>query len=157
MAAKGKKRARAGDVVMLRAPGGVGYLQYIARHPVYGDAVLVALGLRETELPIVDEIFAGGYVTFYPLTVAVSQGLVEVVGHLPPPGFPRRFRHAGVRIGRRVETWIVEDMEGSTPDIVKRKLSEEELRLPIVSTWNHELLIQRIAEGWQPTQVGAPS
>ena len=152
MAAKGKKRARAGDVVMLRAPGGVGYLQYIARHPVYGDAVLVALGLRETELPIVDEIFAGGYVTFYPLTAAVAQGLVEVVGHLPPPDLPKRFRRAGAIIGREVKTWIIES-EGAEL-LVKPKLSEEDLRLPIAGIWNHEFLIQRFTEGWHPTQEG---
>lgn len=53
--------------------------------------------------------------------------------------------------GRRIITWIIED---GSREVVKANLSEEELRLPIAAIWNHEFLIQRIAEGWNPMNEG---
>jgi hypothetical protein len=50
-----------------------------------------------------------------------------------------------------VDSWIIEDASG---EVTKAKLSEEELRLPIAAIWNHELLVQRLAEGWTPVEEG---
>lgn len=149
-----RKRVKAGDVLELKAGDRFAYLHYIGKHPEYGDAVLVNPRLRERQASVTGENFSGGYVAFYPVTAAVAQGLVDVVAHLPPPNLPERLRRAGARSGRRVDTWIIED---GSREVVKAKLSEEELRLPIAAIWNHELLVQRIAEGWNPTQEGRGS
>jgi len=145
------KRPRPGDVFELRTPDGYAYVQYLGKHPKYGDALLVGPDLHQERAPVVREAFAGGYVTFYPLTVAVTQELVEWVGHFPPPVVPRRLRRAGKRSARRVETWVIEDDNGQA---VTAKLSQEDLRLPIAAIWNHEFLIQRLRERWHPSQEG---
>lgn len=101
-----------------------------------------------------DDMFAGAFVTFYPATAAVNQGLVHIVGHLPPPRLPTRLRRPGARVGNRVLTWIIGD--GSN-EVVKRELSDEERKLPIAVVRNHAMLIQLISEGWTPECEGRPA
>jgi len=149
-----RKRARVGDILELEAGGHFAYLQYIGKHPEYGDAVLVSPRLQPRQPSVTENIFSDGYVAFYPVTAAASQGLVKVVGHVSPPALPSRLRRAGVRSGPRVDTWIIEDESG---EVVKAKLSEEELKFPIAAIWNHDLLIQRVAEGWTPQREGRGS
>jgi len=152
--AKERKRAKVGDVLELEAGNRFAYLHYIGKHAEYGDAVLVNPRLQKRQTSVTSDIFADAYIAFYPAMAAVSQGLVDVVAHLPPPTLPSRLRRAGARSGRRVDTWIIED---GSREVVKTKLSDEELQLPIAAIWNHELLVQRIAEGWTPTQEGRGS
>jgi hypothetical protein len=144
------KRTKPGDVLRWNTPKGFAYLQYIGRHPEYGDAVLVSPTLGG-ERPAEDPMFSGAYVAFYPATAAVAKGLVEVVDHLPAPKVPERLRRPGARSGLRISTWIIED---GTSETVKSKLSEDDLRLAIAVIWNHELLTQRVLEGWDPLQEG---
>jgi len=145
------KRVKAGDILELKAGDRFAYLQYIGRHLEYGDVVLVSPRLQERQASVTGKNFADGYIAFYPVAAAITQGLVEVIAHLPPPNLPKRLRRAGARSGRRVDTWIIED---GNREVVKGELSEEELRLPIAAIWNHEMLVQRIAEGWNPEQEG---
>jgi hypothetical protein len=142
------KRAKPGDVLRLNTPKGFAHLQYIGRHPEYGDAVLVSPKLSER---VDAQTFSGGYMAFYPVMAAVAQRLVEVVDHATPPKLPQRLRRPGARAGLRVTTWIIEN---GTSETVKSKLSEEELQLPIAVIWNHELLTQRVLEGWNPLNEG---
>jgi hypothetical protein len=72
---------------------------------------------------------------------SVADQLMAVLGHVLPPALPLRFRRLGAISGRRIKTWIIED---DTGEMVKAKLSEEDLRLPIASICNHEYLVQRI-------------
>ena len=127
------------------------YMHFVGKHPEYGDAVLINSQLGARQKSIFAEYFANGYIAFYPVTAAVAQGLIEVDGYLPPQKLPERLRRAGARSGRHVKTWII---ESGTEEVVKNKLSNEERRLPIAAIWNHELLVQRISEGWDPMQEG---
>jgi hypothetical protein len=142
------KRARAGDVLRLSTPKGFAYLQYIGRHPEYGDAVLVSPKLSEG---VDAQTFSGAYVAFYPVAAAMARSLVEFVDHSMPPKLPQCLRRPGARSGLRVTTWIIEN---GTNETVKSKLSEDDLQLPIAVIWNHDLLIQRVLEGWDPRQEG---
>ena len=128
------------------------YLQYLGRHPYYGDTVLVSPKLfTESREPTADA-FVGGYIAFYPVRAAVAQDLVSVVGSLSPlENIPERIRRAGARSGTRVTTWIIED---ATAETLKTQLSEEELQLPIGSIWSHEALVFRINTGWTPASEG---
>lgn len=149
-----RKRVKPGDILLVNLPSGVAYLHYLGRHPEYGDAILVSRRFDVPELAVTENTFSGGYVAFYPVTAAVAHSLVEVIGHLPQPSLPNRFRRPGARVGQHVETWIIENVDGET---VKSRLSDTELRLPIAVIWNHELLVQRVAEGWDPKQEGGSS
>lgn len=148
---KQRKRVKVGDVLELEAGQRFAYLHYIGKHPEYGDAVLVNPQFQERQPSVTADIFSDAYVAFYPVMAAVSQGLIDIVGHLPPPRLPTRIRRAGARSGRHVDTWVIED---GSREVVMAKLSDEDLRLPIAAIWNHELLVERIAEGWTPAQEG---
>lgn len=80
------------------------YLHYIGKHSEYGDAVLVNPRFQERQTSVAADIFSGAYVAFYPVTAAVSQGLVDVVANMSPPSHPSRLRRAGARSGHRVDT-----------------------------------------------------
>jgi hypothetical protein len=144
-------RARVGDVLELDAPRGCVYLQYLGKHPQYGDAVCVCRAPHAIRPAIVVDLFRDSYVAFYPAAAAVSRGLAKIVGRLPAESMPSRLRRPGARVGREVRTWIIEEPSG---EIVKHALSAEELRLPIAAIWNHEMLLQRVEEGWRPESVG---
>jgi hypothetical protein len=144
-------RAKPGDVLELEVGNRFAYVHYVGKHSEYGDAILVNPKLSDRLSSVTGKMFSEAYFAFYPVAAAVGQGLVRVVGHLPPPEVPQRLRRAGVRSGRRVDTWII---EGGSGEIVKAKLSEDEQKLPIAAIWNHDLLVQRIAEGWTPVQEG---
>jgi hypothetical protein len=62
-----------------------------------------------------------------------------------------RLRRPGARSVGRIDTWVIED---GTHEVVKKALTDEELKLPIAAIWNHEILIQRVREGWNPLQEG---
>lgn len=145
------KRAKPGDVLEVTAADGVIYTHYLGKHPEYGDAVAVCPTKHLKRVPVSPNLFHSGYVTFYPAVAAVNRGLAAVVGHLPSPGLPKRVRRPGARSGRKVETWIIEDDSRET---VKDRLSDEDRELPIAVIWNHELLVQRVSEGWRPDMEG---
>ena len=150
--ADSSEKPHAGDVFELAVDAGFGHLQFVGTHAEYGDAIRVVPRVSAGQSDIAASLFEGAYVTFYPLRAAVSKKLIRKVGHLPAPPLPQRLRRAGVRVGGRVETWIIEDETGQT---LYRQLSERQVSLPIAAVWNHEFLIHRIREGWRPEQDGA--
>jgi hypothetical protein len=148
-----RKRARPGDILEVKLPDGLAYLHYVGKHPDYGDAIVVSPTKHQTRPGATDHLFDDGYVTFYPVTAAVHQGFVTVIGHakVPPHVPPTRFRRPGVYSERGVETWVIEDETG---DQVRTKLSDAERLLPIAAIWNHEFLLGRIDSGWRPESEG---
>jgi hypothetical protein len=148
------KRAKPGDVAEVQGLAGrLIYLQYLGVHPKYGDTIVVAVRVRDTRPEVTAELFKDGYVTFYPFRLALGQGLAEIVGHLAPAEVPMRLRRPGAIHGRQIVTWVIEDGSGS--EVVKKSLSDDELRIPIGGIWNHEFLLERVSEGWRPEQEGA--
>jgi hypothetical protein len=145
------KRIGPGDVLEAVSPRGRIYLHYLGKHPKYGDAVAICPTIFPEPIRIEDALFRDGYVAFYPAAAAAVKGLVKVVGRLPPTPVPSRLRRFGAMSGTRVDTWIVED---GVTELVKRRLSDEELKLPLAGIWNHEYLLERVLEGWRPEQEG---
>jgi len=142
-----------GDVFEVAVDVGFGHIQFIGTHAEYGAAIRVVPSVNAKAEDIVASLFEGNsYITFYPVRAALSKKLIRKVGHLPVPSIPQRLRRAGVRIGRQVETWIIEDETGET---LCRSLSESQLSLPIAAIWNHEFLVHRIREGWHPRRGDA--
>jgi len=146
------KKLKPGDVLEIHASaGGNIYLLYAGKHAVYGDGVWVCPAVQATRPALQRDFLPGAYFTFYPANAAVGRGMAQVVGSLAGRGMPNRLRRPGARIGGQVKTWVIESASG---DVVKKELSEEELHLPIASIWNHEFLLDRVAEGWRPEREG---
>ena len=143
------RRPKVGDVLEVRFTERCAYLYYLGRHPEYGDAIRVldcaALASEER----LEDLVSEGYVTFYPVLAAVSQGLAAVVAHIDSAlGMPLALRRAGARAkDGTVLAWIIEE---NGTERLTRKLSRKERALPIAAIWNHEMLRTRIVEGWRP-------
>ena len=154
MAAQPRKRPKAGDILEVSIDDGRAYLHYLGKHPEYGDAIRVLAGdVVPEDTRAFEALVAAGYVGFYPVVAAVSQGLVRVVGHREVTlGIPSKLRRAGARakVGK-VLTWIIEN-EGRER-LVKR-LSRRDKALPIAAIWNHEMLRSRLSQAWRPEQEG---
>lgn len=145
-----QKKLKAGDILELRHEGFFGYLQYVGKHREYGPVVKVKPRLFDRRPAADPQLFSDGYIAFYPAELAVRTGRVEVVGHLPAPAVPATLRRAGARVGRVVRTWVIEHEGGET---VKETLTSEDLLLPIASLWNHEFLVERMRDAWQPSDA----
>jgi len=156
-----RKRARPGDLLEVRTPRGLVYIQYTyySRKP-YREVIRV-LPIFFTARPadFTDLVNSPrAYFAFYPAAVAASQGLVEVVAEhplSPEQEFPAVYRRAGAsnREGR-VLAWLICD---GTKETLVRELSEEQRHLPIASIWNHEALIHYLTTEWRPEQdIGLP-
>src|SRR5688572_8419400 len=105
-----RKRVKLGDVFEVDVRGRFAHLQYLGKHPIYGDVIFVSSDLKVGPAPVSAERFEKGYVAFYPVRASVAAGLVEVKGALPPAAeVPQRLRRAGARSGKRVDTWIIEN------------------------------------------------
>ena len=140
-----------GDVLAIDAPGGVVYVQLIGKHPLYDEAVAVCPRLQAARVQVTEVLFADSYVIFYPASMFVKEGVARVVGRLPAPPFPTRFRRPGARAGDAIRTWLVEEPTG---DVVRWSLSDEELQLPIAVMCSTEALIDFVTHEWRPERVG---
>ncbi len=145
-----KQRAKSGDILEVRLPGNFAYLQYLGKHLEYGDCIRVSPALHEHRAPISSELFNDAYIAFYPAIAACKEKLVQIVGNLSPPHVPTCVRRPGVRVGRHVETWII---ESGLSETIKSELSDDERLLPIAAIWSHELLVLRLLEGWRPEKA----
>lgn len=143
------KGLQPGDVFELTVPGGFGYFHYVGAHEFYGHGIAVSPHVYPERPPISDAMFADAYVTFYPVKAAMGHRLVSIVGKVAPKAMPKVMRRAGVRVGRCVETWVIENEEDGR-EIVKTQLSDAERRLPIAGICNHECLVHDIETGWRP-------
>jgi hypothetical protein len=142
-----------GDLLEIRIKSGFSYLQFVGVHPEYGDVIWVRPAVFDSELSDFSCLFSQfGYVAFYAARAAVRHGLVRFVSAYPLPQcvvVPRNVRRPGARSSSgRIFTWILE-FDGK--DILKKQLDEKERLLPIAAIWDHQLLIQRIGEGWCPS------
>lgn len=156
-----RKRIRLGDVVEVQTPQGLAYLQYTAKHPRLGDTIRVLPGLfahRPEPAELTSLAKQEGYFTFYPVGAAVRHHLVEIVDTFSiPPNLaspPLLLRSGGMTPDGKVVSWRIVD---DTKEIlVRRELTAEERRIPRASIWNHEYLVQRLAEQWRPEHEHEP-
>jgi len=149
------KRPKKGDLLSVGVDGDARYLHYLGKHPEYGDAVRV---LQTESLPASpsewETVLNDGYVAFYPVIAAVTQGLATVVGHHDARlEMPRGLRRPGAR-GKdgAVLTWVIE-RDGQ--ELLTKVLNAKERALPIAVIWNHEMLCMRMRQGWRPENEGA--
>lgn len=149
-----RRKVITGDLLEVQTPHGLSYVQYVGKHPEYGDVIRVLPGSYEHRMSDFTALIEKpGYVAFYSARASVAQGLTEIVGSYPLQiEVPRNVRRAGARARTgRILTWIV---ESNGQEMVRKELTETEKQLPIAAIWDHELLILRISEHWSPQQEG---
>lgn len=156
MAAKKQGRAKPGDVLEVKSSRGHSYVQYVGKHPEYGDVIRVLPGcFNKPQHDFGSLVESTGYIAFYPARAAISQGLARIRNSFPLPSgieVPRHLRRAGARErDGKVRTWIIEQDE---QEIMREQLTESERQLPIAAIWSHDVLTLSIFEGWHPSQEG---
>lgn len=143
-----RSRANPGDVLEIVSNQGIIYVQCLGKHSEYGDAILVSPQIVAEKKQITHLLFSNAYVAFYPVTAALGKSLAVIAGKLPHPVIPSKLRRPGMRSGTKVETWIIE--ETFQKEKIVKTLSLEDMQLPVAVIWNHEMLFQRVSEGWRP-------
>jgi len=150
-------RVKTGAILEIELKQGFAYVQFVGQHSEYGDVIYVFKKVFPAAISSLDDIAQiYGYIAFYSAKRSVKVNLSKIVGVLPLQEnvtVPSCLRRAGARgTGGKIHTWIV---ERNGAESVVDKLTAEQLRLPIASIWDHELLKIRISEAWTPESVGA--
>lgn len=156
MPATSRIRPRPGDVIEVKTPKGLAYAQFTHKDAVHGALLRVLPGLHATRpsdfTPLVmqRELF----LVFFPLGAACNRKLVAIVAEEELPVRCRKFptfRHGFADADGTVAVWT---LWNGKHEWRVTKLSAEEEHLPLLpGTWNDTLLIQRIAEGWRPSEA----
>ncbi len=147
-----QEAVRPGDIIEVRVLKGYAYLQYVGFHPEYLETVHVMLGIRETR-PNDLRSLAGspGYIAFYEASLSVSLGWTRVVDNWTLPDgveIPSRIRReAATDKAGNMTSWV---LENGAQSVTVEQLSADDARLPIGVSWNHEMLVKRISQGWRP-------
>lgn len=147
-------KIRIGDIVEIPTNKGLSYAQYVLKKEKWGALLRILPSFFDARPNDFSKIVHEKecFVTFFPLQAAISREIFEVVGNAEIPAhaltFPL-FRAAGFidREGKVLDWWL---WDGEREWRVE-KLSEEQRNLPIRAVWNDTLLIERIEEGWKPS------
>ncbi|MBA3330616.1 MAG: hypothetical protein H0T39_07035 [Actinobacteria bacterium] len=154
---------RPGDVVELETRDGLAYVQYCLEYPMMASLVRVLDGIfsqRPTDLGALVEASDRfvAFFPFFPLRAAVRRGLMAVVAHHDVPESLRTlplFKSGGYRDPEgRVASWFLWD--GGESVHVGKALTDEQQSLPDREIVNDTLLIERILEGWKPSDSYRP-
>jgi hypothetical protein len=149
-----RKRIKFGDIVEIATPAGFAYAQYTHRHdrpPRFGALIRVLPGLFSERPKDFKELVnqKERFYVFFPVTIAVSRGIVQVVGHeeIPERCKPFPLFKAGNRspITGKVETWWLWDGERGWRI---GNLKPEHYDLPMKEIVNDTMLVHLIVSGW---------
>jgi len=142
---------RPGSILEIALGDKLVYVHYVGRDSRGVDGVIVLPTKFDGRPVFTPGMFTPGYFVLYPARETVRLGLATVVGKLPPPPMPTRFRR---KPGGPRSPWIITAEDGS--EYLRDVLSAEELLLPIEDIWNHALLLEEIEGGYRPELDGAP-
>ncbi len=144
-------KPKRGDYLKVIFEDQFAYIQYLGHHKKYGDVILVLDGGMKTTNQEQNETIppSTGYVTFYPLSDAVSQGLaVVVVRGENAIEIPTVFRRpCNVDRKGNVLSWFIDENESTK---IVEQLSLSERKIPIAGFINHEMLRFRITKNYTP-------
>lgn len=147
-------RTKFGDVFEIKTARGLGYFQFVNKHPEFGQLIRVLPGIHEERPADLSKLSAEKevYFVFFPVTAAVSKALVEKIGNFAVPiwaqGIPLMRRPGARAPGGKVLTWFIVNDRGEK---LVKELSEDQRQLSLAVIWNDTLLAERIAAGWKPS------
>lgn len=150
------KKAQIGDILEIPTRKGLAYVQFSHYHespPHYGAIIRVLEGFFQ-ERPKEFHTLAGQrelYYTLFPVQAAVNRKIFQIVGHTEVPLFAKNFPlfragNTNPQSGKVDQWWLWDGTKSWKTD----ELTNEQLDLPIKSSWNDVLLISRIEQGWTP-------
>jgi hypothetical protein len=156
------QKASIGDIVEIRTPAGLGYVQYTHDAGTNGELVRVLPGLY-TKRPSDFAALARQkelYFVFYIMNYALRTGQAEVVSNQSVPEWAKAhpmMRHAAAFDDfRRVIRWrIISAASRLTLEELQRtplltELTPEQKRLSIREIWPHAVMVKELARGWTP-------
>lgn len=153
-----RARTQAGDVIEIRTPRGLAYAQATHEDRAWGWVLRILPGFYAERPRDLRSLVSTQhrYVTFFPLTQAVTRRIVEIIGREDVPGAARMFpmfRVAGLPDPKtgEIRDWSLWD--GKRERDVAR-LTAEQRQLPILEVVNDTLLIERLVSDWTPEQEG---
>ena len=146
-------RLKIGDIVEIKTSKGLVYAQYTHKNARYGALLRIFLGFYNQRPENINSVLNEGvqFSTFFPLSAAIGEKIVEIVGnyvvHSNLQDFPV-FRAGVVDPSTgKVAVWWLWDGQGEEK---VGSLTSEQRKYPIRGVWNDTLLIERIEAGWTP-------
>ncbi len=148
-----KSRVTIGDVLAIPTRCGTALAQVTHKHrepPQLGDLIRVLPGFHNQPVNLQEIVdLEEQFQTFVNASSLIKHGFAEVIGSAEIPAAKRAFpvfrMSAGIPEG--ADNWWLWD--GNREWKIGR-LTEEQKRMPIASTWTGPYLIDRICEGWNP-------
>ncbi len=149
------KRLRIGDVIEIQTPLGLAYAQFSHQDEQFGHLLRVLPSICEQPPESFKEMvnLKERFYVFFPLSAALSQGIVHRVANEDVPSWAQKFplmRKAGWRddSGKVLNWWLWDGEKEWQVD----SLTPEQESLSLAQIWNDTLLIERIVEGWSPSE-----
>jgi hypothetical protein len=161
---KGKK-AHVADIVELRTPAGLAYIQYTFDRGTDGQLVRVLPGFYSTRPSEFSSLARQRelYFVFYTLNYALRQGDANVIDNQPVPEWakdppPMRLRAFFGLIGKQIGWRIVNAADQLTPQELTRRpvikaLTPEQKKLSIYEIWPHGVMVKQLARAWTPERA----
>jgi hypothetical protein len=143
-------KIKIGDIFDIKTPKGNAYLHYIFKDKTIGELVRVLPGLYNLQPDNLDGLVGSkeSFMIFFPLTQALKQKIVALVGHYPENTFhkPKHMRTEHIIRGEFLG-WHIIDTDTWARKLVK-DLTPEQKKMSPWGVWNDTLLIERLVEGW---------
>ncbi len=142
-----------GDIIEIKTRKGFAYAVFTHYKPKYGAVIRVFDRIFPSRPSDIQGIAHSPvqFITLFPLSAAVSQGIFEIIGNIELPDSLASFPifRTGIRNPStgHVESWSLWDGDRS---IKVGKLKTDQYRLPLRGIWNDTILIERIDAGWRP-------
>ena len=146
-------KLKIGDIIEIEVAKGLAYAQYTHKHRQYGALLRVFGGLYDVRPNNFAALVKSKptFMCFFPLNVAVDQGIVSIVDNVALPTEAKAFPvfRAGVTdpSTHKVGVWWLWDGE---KEWRVGDLTAEQRKLSIRGVWNDTLLVERIEAGWTP-------
>jgi hypothetical protein len=144
-----------GDVIEIRTPNGLAYIQYTHEHrdpPRMGSLLRVLPGVFDQQPDLAslveqEERFS----VFFPLHAALRRGIFRIVASEPIPPNKRQFPifRSQARDELSAGPWYYWDGKREWRES-RRRRTPEWRRRALNEVWNDTLLVDRIASGWSP-------
>lgn len=160
------KKARIGDIVEIKTPAGLGYVQFTHEiNPKLGELVRVLPGLYERRPRDFVELAQQkeSYFVFYFMNYSLRAGWAEVVSNQAVPQWantPPIMRHAAAFDDfRRVVRWrFISAASKLTPEELigaplVAELTPQQEKLSIHQIWPHKAMIRELSRGWTPERA----